>query len=190
MPAILNQANQIQANKTVPPIGRPSTPDGLRRIPDFEHGSYFPGFTPGHDNTVGMEAFDAMEIPERKGKQPMREVCPTVFDDEAPLPSTSNKEKVAISYDPTVSPFSGGNENQVNNGNRQRRRRRNPWTEEEVQVLERGIQFYGGSYWSAILKKYGAYFSGRNQVDLKDKARTEKAKRTRLGEPLGVWGLV
>ncbi|KAJ3056001.1 hypothetical protein HK097_008490 [Rhizophlyctis rosea] len=65
--------------------------------------------------------------------------------------------------------------------------KRRPWSEEELQALEKGIRQFGNS-WAQIEAHFGSRMPGRSQIDLKDKARTEMRKRRKLGLDEGVWG--
>jgi hypothetical protein len=67
---------------------------------------------------------------------------------------------------------------------------RHPWTEDEVQTLERGMMEFH-TQWAEILKHYGEngiygnQLRNRTQVQLKDKARNERYRRMRENLPLG-----
>ena len=65
--------------------------------------------------------------------------------------------------------------------------KRRPWSEKELEALEKGIKQFGTS-WAQIEAHFGSKMPGRNQVDMKDKARTERRKRQKLGLDDGVWG--
>lgn len=73
----------------------------------------------------------------------------------------------------------------------QARRKKTPWTEYELQLLEKGILEFGRSSWQKILDKYGkgaeGFLQSRTGVDLKDKARVEKRRRVKMNMNLGVY---
>ncbi|KAJ3108386.1 hypothetical protein HDU97_001511 [Phlyctochytrium planicorne] len=62
------------------------------------------------------------------------------------------------------------------------------WSEDELRALEEGIRSFQ-SRWSLIEMHFGDRMPGRDQVDMKDKARNEMLRRQRRGEPLGIWGV-
>ncbi|CAG8475649.1 14240_t:CDS:1 [Cetraspora pellucida] len=69
--------------------------------------------------------------------------------------------------------------------------KRHKWTDLELHYLECGMEEFGTS-WKDILKKYGkphGPLRNRSAVNLKDKARNEKARRIRNGITLGSFEL-
>ncbi|RIB15531.1 hypothetical protein C2G38_1573637 [Gigaspora rosea] len=71
------------------------------------------------------------------------------------------------------------------------KQRRTKWTDLELNYLERGMEECG-TRWEDILKLYGrphGPLRNRTAINLKDKARNEKAKRIRDGIKLGVFKL-
>lgn len=68
------------------------------------------------------------------------------------------------------------------------------WSSKELHALEQGMSVHGTS-WARILADHGKdgkidqVLSNRTQVQLKDKARSERALRERLRKPLGVFSL-
>ncbi|KAJ1546479.1 hypothetical protein HK405_007065 [Cladochytrium tenue] len=71
-------------------------------------------------------------------------------------------------------------------------RGRRKWTDDEVDALEEGMAQFGRQ-WSRIEAAHGVLGSGRlagrDQIALKDKARSEKQRRRRLGLPLGIFAV-
>ncbi|KAJ3283934.1 hypothetical protein HK104_010172 [Borealophlyctis nickersoniae] len=67
-------------------------------------------------------------------------------------------------------------------------KKRRKWTSAEVAALEAGMTEYG-SNWVKILNTHRKVLGGRTNVQLKDKARSERASREAKGLPLGVWAL-
>ncbi|KXS18869.1 hypothetical protein M427DRAFT_178025 [Gonapodya prolifera JEL478] len=67
-------------------------------------------------------------------------------------------------------------------------RQKKMWTQVEVDALERGLAKYGCG-WREILYdiELGDILVNRSNVQLKDKARSEKERRIRNREALGVW---
>ncbi|KAJ3304384.1 hypothetical protein HDV03_002865 [Kappamyces sp. JEL0829] len=65
--------------------------------------------------------------------------------------------------------------------------RRKPWTAEEDAALEAGIAKFGHSNWSQIRDEYASLFQDRNNVSLKDRARTIRKNLVKAGEALGVF---
>ena len=67
---------------------------------------------------------------------------------------------------------------------------RTPWNNEEESALIAGLDRVNGPYWSQILTLYGEggiiseVLKGRNQVQLKDKARNIKKAFLRIGAPV------
>ena len=63
-------------------------------------------------------------------------------------------------------------------------RDKTPWSQDEVDLLERGMRQYGRS-WAKILSAFGhgpnGFADGRTGPDLKDKARNEAMRRDKLG---------
>ncbi|ORY39641.1 hypothetical protein BCR33DRAFT_788264 [Rhizoclosmatium globosum] len=72
-------------------------------------------------------------------------------------------------------------------------RGRKKWTSVELAALMEGMRIYG-TKWNKIAEMHDEYHTGilkdRGQVDLKDKARNEYARRLKKGEDLGVFSLV
>ncbi|CAG8479059.1 6996_t:CDS:2, partial [Dentiscutata heterogama] len=71
------------------------------------------------------------------------------------------------------------------------RQKRNKWTDLELNYLERGMEEYG-TRWEEILKHHGkphGPLRNRTAMNLKDKARNEKARRIRDGVTLGIFEL-
>ncbi|CAG8530839.1 19309_t:CDS:2, partial [Gigaspora margarita] len=69
--------------------------------------------------------------------------------------------------------------------------KRSKWTDLELNYLERGMEEFG-TRWEDILKHYGrphGALRNRTAMNLKDKARNEKARRIRDGIQLGVFKL-
>ena len=54
------------------------------------------------------------------------------------------------------------------------RKRRKAWSNEEVAAIRTGVAEYGEGQWVAILNRHGDVFSGRTNVDIKDKWRNMK----------------
>lgn len=66
------------------------------------------------------------------------------------------------------------------------RRKKTPWTRDEILALEEGLLNYRGSCWAQILRDFSDRFNQcRTQIDLKDKARNEKNRRIKMNEDLG-----
>jgi hypothetical protein len=66
---------------------------------------------------------------------------------------------------------------------KERKKRTNEWTNEEVQVLEEGVRRHGAGAWSKILKdvELGPKLRNRTNVSLKDKYRLlQKIKKVKL----------
>lgn len=71
------------------------------------------------------------------------------------------------------------------------RRKRQPWTDDEVNNLTRGVEKHGEGSWAAILNDPSLKFrSQRNQVDLKDKWRNLNAYVSYAGHPIRRFMLV
>ncbi|RKP06316.1 hypothetical protein THASP1DRAFT_28324 [Thamnocephalis sphaerospora] len=66
---------------------------------------------------------------------------------------------------------------------------RKPWTREQLEALEKGMAIYGTN-WKRIQERFGGPsgpLSGRNPVQLKDKARNERRYRESHGLHVGVF---
>ncbi|KAJ3032615.1 hypothetical protein HDV00_007309 [Rhizophlyctis rosea] len=68
-------------------------------------------------------------------------------------------------------------------------KKRRAWTKDELDALEEGMREFGTS-WATIEGHFGSRMPGRRQVDMKDKARVERARRRKVGEDEGVFSLV
>ncbi|RKO84379.1 hypothetical protein BDK51DRAFT_33017 [Blyttiomyces helicus] len=68
---------------------------------------------------------------------------------------------------------------------------RRQWAPDQITALETGMrQFIGWGRWRDIRQKYNRTLAMWTPVDLKDKARNERKRRERMGEPLGVFATV
>ncbi|KAL1921633.1 uncharacterized protein VTP21DRAFT_10275 [Calcarisporiella thermophila] len=74
---------------------------------------------------------------------------------------------------------------------RKKRKAAEFWTADEIHALEDGLDRVQGPHWVDILKIHGPNGTGRlarrTNIQLKDKARVERAKREDLNMPLGVY---
>ncbi|KAI9203868.1 uncharacterized protein BJ171DRAFT_508489 [Polychytrium aggregatum] len=122
-----------------------------------------------------------------------------ISDSEAP---PSDDEKYAVSpfplhpkFTPLVATNSPREDRKASPSSRQivRRRKSRPWTQQEVQALEDGIRIHGTS-WRKILEMHGKegtqILADRSQVNLKDRARTEKRLRLKNNQPLGPFEII
>jgi len=69
-------------------------------------------------------------------------------------------------------------------GTKKTRKRANPWTKQETQILVEGVQLHGLGKWSIILEQFREHFepTGRTPLALKDKWRNlENKQRRELG---------
>lgn len=65
------------------------------------------------------------------------------------------------------------------------RERTQRWTEDEVQALEEGLNFFKKRAWAQILKMYSDRLGLHKSPQLKDKAVNEVKRRQKEGLPLG-----
>lgn len=74
------------------------------------------------------------------------------------------------------------------------RKKPEPWTDDEVNALKRGLSHYNAPLWAAIRLYVHPALQKRTNMQLKDKARTELKKLERQGKTersqLGVWQYV
>ncbi|KAL1923208.1 uncharacterized protein VTP21DRAFT_9584 [Calcarisporiella thermophila] len=74
---------------------------------------------------------------------------------------------------------------------RKQRKKAEPWTDDEIEALEDGLNRVKGADWVGIIKIHGPTGTGRlarrTPMQCKDKARVERAKREDLRIELGVY---
>jgi hypothetical protein len=96
-----------------------------------------------------------------------------------PNPSQHSQYLTQPSFRETLGPQrlsaddrNGSQYTQDANEPKEKKKKRNKWTQEETEHLLKGVQMYGIGNWKAILNHEGFAFTERNATDLKDRFRT------------------
>ncbi|KAJ3267196.1 hypothetical protein HK104_005964 [Borealophlyctis nickersoniae] len=171
----------------------------------------------GDDNDVDDEEKDGPSQPRSPSPSPIRQkhFSPYHFTDKRkgiPKPSKLGSSSSSTNNrgpSPTLSPNDADDDDNPSpppsdtddsktdttyTTNRKRAARRRPttllkraaWSASELLALAEGLRRHG-TKWSAIEAEFGGRMPGRSQMDMKDKARVEKARRRRCGEEVGVF---